>query len=106
MGTYKSGIIPFGNDYLFKADYSGNIVEWKKFHSRLIPAQMEIPESGKIISAMHSHLRTTPHITATDICTFRLYAEFSKIKSFIVYSPAIGKSMEYDINDNTIKIIE
>jgi hypothetical protein len=106
MGTSESGVIPFGNDYLFRADSSGKIIKWRKFHSRLIPAQTEMPGIGKITSAIHSHLRTTPYITATDICTFRLYAEFTEIKSFKVYSPAIGKYMEYNLNNNLIEITE
>ncbi len=106
MGTSESGVIPFGNDYLFRADSFGNITKWRKFHSRLIPARTEMPGMGKITSAIHSHLRTTPYITATDICTFRLYAEFTEIKSFKVYSPAIGKYMEYNIKDNTIEVNE
>lgn len=106
MGTSESGIIPFGNDYLFNADASGKIIKWKKFHSRLIPVQTEMEGMGKVTSAMHSHLRTTPYITATDICTFRLYAEYTEIKSFKVYSPSIGKYMEYNLTDNLIKITE
>jgi len=106
MGTNESGIIPFGNDYLYRTDLKGNISSWKKFHSRMIPAQSEIPGIGKVISATHSHLRTTPYITATDICTFRLYAHFTELKEFQVYSPAIGKSMKYDLKKNIIELIE
>ena len=105
-GTSESGVIPFGNDYLFKADSYGKITKCRKFHSRLIPAKTEIPRIGKITSAIHSHLRTTPYITATDICTFRLYAEFTEIKSFKVYSPAIGKYMEYNLKKKTIEVTE
>ena len=106
MGTNKTGIIPFGNDYLFRADLNGNIISWKKFHSRMIPAQSEIPGVGKVTSATHSHLRTTPYITATDICTFRLYAQFTGFKEFQVYSPAIGKYMKYDLEKNKIELID
>jgi len=72
MGTPEPGIISFGNDYLFRADLEGNIIGSKKFHSRMIPAQSKGPNGEVVVSAIHSHLKTTPYITATDICTFRL----------------------------------
>lgn len=106
MGTKESGIIPFGNDYLFETDSAGEIRDWQKFHSRIIPAQSEIPGVGKISSSSHSHLRTTPYITATDICTFRLYARFTELKEFSVYSPALGIYMKYNLEQNRIEIEE
>ena len=106
MGTNEKGIIPFGNDYLFKTNTTGDITEWQKFHSRMIPAQSEIPGVGKVTSSSHSHLRSTPYITATDICTFRLYAQYTELKEFSVYSPALGKSMKYSIEENKIEVTE
>ncbi len=105
MGTSESGVIPFGNDYLFRADSDGKIKTWKKFHSRLIPVQSKMPTGEIITSATHSHLRTTPYITATDICTFRLYSPFTELKEFKVYSPALGKYMKYDTDNNAIEIL-
>jgi hypothetical protein len=105
MGTSESGVIPFGNDYLFKANSKGEIIFWNKFHSRMIPTMAEI--NGYIVTeSSHSHLRTTPYITATDICTFRLYAQNAKQKKFSVYSPEIGKTMTYILKTNKIKIKE
>lgn len=106
MGTNENGIIPFGNDYLFKTDSVGMITTWQKFHSRMIPAQSEIPGVGKVTSSSHSHLRSTPYITATDICTFRLYAGFTELKEFSVYSPALGIYMKYNLEENKIEIEE
>lgn len=106
MGTNESGIIPFGNDYLFRAGPKGKIKSWKKFHSRLIPVQSKMATGETVTSATHSHLRATPYITATDICTFRLYAPFTEITAFKVYSPALGKYMAYDIDHNTIEILD
>jgi len=99
-GTNQDKIIPFGNDYIFIADKDGKIESWQKFHSRLIA--MEINENTEEI--VHSHLRTTPFITATDICTFKLYAPFYKIDAFSVASPAIQKYMKYSIKDNSITV--
>ena len=106
MGTTKSGVIPFGNDYLFKSDNNGKIVDWTKFHSRIIPAQAEGPNGEIVLTAIHSHLKTTPYITATDICTFRLYAELCGMKQFMVLSTALGIYFKYDIDKNEIEITE
>ncbi|MBK7712557.1 MAG: hypothetical protein IPJ37_17530 [Bacteroidales bacterium] len=106
MGTPESGVVPFGNDYLFWADSKGAITNWKKFHSRMIPAQSKGPNGEKVVSAIHSHLKTTPYITATDICTFRLYGELCEMDEFSVYSPAIGKYFKYRLKENKIEIEE
>lgn len=105
MGTSESGVIPFGNDYLFKANSKGEITFWEKFHSRMIPVMAEM-EGQKVTESSHSHLRTTPYITATDICTFRLYAQYTELEKFSVYSPAIGKTMTYILKTNKIEIKE
>ncbi|KUJ52594.1 hypothetical protein AR685_06145 [Chryseobacterium sp. JAH] len=101
-GTSSNGVIPFGNDYLFISDKNGVILEHHKFHSRLIPTQNP-PGGGTITMATHSHLRTNPFISATDICTFRLYAPFFPgLKEFSVYSPALSKYMIYNLEKNAI----
>lgn len=103
-GTSQSNIIPFGNDYIFTTDIDGNIQSWNKFHSRLIPAQTSLPSGEKVISVVHSHLKTSPLISATDICTFKLYAPLYGLEEFSVYSPAIGKYMVYNITTDTITV--
>ena len=105
MGTSESGVIPFGNDYLFKANSKGEITFWEKFHSRMIPTMAEF-NGQKVTESSHSHLRTSPYITATDICTFRLYAQYTELEKFSVYSPAIGKTMTYILKTNKIEIKE
>lgn len=104
MGTTLEGVIPFGNDYIFWTTKNGNINKWHKFHSRLIPARSEVPGYGSTVTSSHSHLRTTPYISATDICTFRLYADYTELESFSVYSPALKKTMEYNLEKNSLTI--
>lgn len=104
IGTSENGIIPFGNDYLFWADLSGEITSWKKFHSRIIPAQSKVPGGEKVISCVHSHLRTTPYITSTDICTFRLYGKLCGMTEFMVLCTATGKYYKYNLGTNSIKV--
>jgi hypothetical protein len=105
MGTTQKNIIPFGNDYLFIADKNGKIESWQKFHSRLIPVQTTV-ESNKVREMIHSHLETTPLITATDICTFMLYAPLYDIDAFSVLSTALGKTMNYSLKTNEITVKE
>ena len=102
-GTSQDNVIPFGNDYIFFADKNGEIENWHKFHSRLIPGYI-MEEGKKVAEVIHSHLKTTPLITATDICTFMLYAPFYDIDTFSVISPAIGKYMKYSLKDNKITV--
>lgn len=104
MGTRESGVIPFGNDFLFRAASDGIITNWQRFHSRLIPTYVKGPDGGKVISSTHSHLKTTPYITATDICTFRLYGELCDMEEFSVY--ANGKYFKYHLKTNKIEIEE
>lgn len=106
MGTSEAGVIPFGNDYLFESDIEGNITNWKKFHSRMIPTYSKGPNGEIVVSVIHSHLKTTPYITATDICTFRLYGELCGIGEFMVLCTATGKYYKYILKTNTIEITE
>jgi hypothetical protein len=106
MGTTQPNLIPFGNDYLFRSDLTGKITDWQKFHSRIIPAQSKMPDGSIVISAVHSHLKSTPYITATDICTFRLYGSLFGMKEFMVLSTALGKYFKYNIDTNKIEVTE
>ena len=101
-GTSKSDMIPFGNDYIFFADKNGEITSWRKFHSRLIPTMTKY-EGKTVIGIIHSHLVNEPFMTATDICTFRLYGTISGVKKFEVLSTALSKVFTYDLESGTIK---
>lgn len=101
LGTSQRDVIPFGNDYLFIANRNGKIESWQKFHSWVIPGYTKF-NGNKVTELTHSHLRTTPLITSTDICTFMLYAPLYDIDAFSVYSPALGKYMKYSLRDNEI----
>lgn len=103
-GANKSGIIPFGNDYLFFTDDTGNILSWKRFHSRLIALDSKGPDGEVVREMVHSHLRTEPFISATDICTFMLYAKLCGQTSFQVLSTELGKYFRYRLDRNTIEI--
>lgn len=106
MGTTQEGSVPFGNDYIFEVNTDLEITQWQKLHSRIIPAPPNFPGMGTVTSVMHSHLKSTPYITATDICTFRLYAKYTDLKEFSVYSPKIGYTMKYILESNEIVLEE
>lgn len=106
MGTSKHGVIPFGNDYLFVANTQGTIIDWKQFHSRLIPVYSSGPDGQKVVSSTHSHRKGTAYITATDICTFRLYAELCGMEEFSVYCTTTGKFYTYKLESNSIEVKE
>lgn len=101
-GTSQSGVIPFGNDYLFMTDKEGKITSNQRFHSRLIPAFTQ-GENGTLTTSTHSHLKTNPFISATDICTFKLYAPLTKLEEFSIYSPALGTYMKYNYKKDSIE---
>lgn len=103
-GTSLRNVIPFGNDYLFETDAEGNIIKWKKFHSRLIADKTALPDGGKATRLTHSHLKTTPFITATDICTFKLYAESNGQNEFQVY--AGGHYYSYNLKNDTLELVK
>lgn len=104
MGTPNKGVIPFGNDYLFKTDLNGSLLAWKKFHSRMIPAYSKGPNGAKVTAITHSHLKTTPYITATDICTFRLYGPLCGLDAFSVLCTSTGKYYTYKLKTNYIEV--
>lgn len=95
--------IPFSNDYLFISDKNGTITSHEKFHSRLIPTPTKF-NGNKVVSSFHTHLETTPFITATVICTFRIYGKLYDMKDFKVLSTALDKIFKYDLVKNEIEI--
>ena len=95
--------IPFGNDYLFISDKNGSVTSYEKFHSRLIPTPTKF-NGNKVVSTFHTHLETTPFITATDICTFRIYGKLYNMKDFEVLSTAFDKIFKYYLERNEIEI--
>ena len=111
-GTTEPNIVPFGNDYVFIANEEGEIENWHKFHSQLIPsstivggnnARRNNARRNRITGLIHTHLPSTPLITATDICTFLLYAPLYDLETLtVLYAPV---AMKYSLKENTITIV-
>ncbi len=105
-GTTLNWVVPFGNDYLFETDFEGDITKYKRIHQTLINFEIYTDEGHEVVSHMHSHLKSEPYITATDICTFRLYARLYDLDNFIVYSTFYGKYFMYILKSNTIIVMD
>lgn len=102
LGTSQSKLIPFGNDYIFFGDKEGNINSWRKFHSRLIFSPTEY-EGNKVTGLIHSHLKSEPFISATDICTFKLYGSLYELNEFEILSTGLRKYFKYKLKENEIE---
>lgn len=78
-GPQKQGLVVFGNDYLLTFDKDNNIQTKRQLHKNIIPIEYGKIGEKQIISTMHSHLPETGDlITATDICTLKLYSKYSQ----------------------------
>lgn len=101
-GIGKSDVIPFGNDVMLEANKSYQLIKVIQFHSGPLntPTKMEGMEVSKLT---HSHRKENPYIPATEICTFRLYAPFSKLKEFSIYIKT-GQTLTYHLEDNQITV--
>ena len=110
-GTTEPNVVPFGNDYIFIADENGEIESWHKFHSQLIPSptitggnnsRKNNAKSNKVTGLIHTHLPSTPLMTATDICTFLLYAPIYDLKTLTVLHGRVRVAMKYWLKENKI----
>jgi len=98
-GATKPNVIPFGNDYIFIADQNGNIESWQKTPPRF----RTLPEGMRVTEITRTHLTDDPLITATDICTFMLYAPLHGLEAFSVLCRT-GLRLRYSLKENTITI--
>ena len=90
-GTNKHGVVPLGNDYLLQLDKNNRVTSNTPLHRTLILMDYKIKNglgaNGENESGIHSHIPGySPFITATDICTLRLYEPFTHWHQHIVIS--------------------
>lgn len=84
-GPGVSGIVIFGNDYLLTFDQQNKLTGTKKLHKDIMVMKYNKAEDS--VTTVHTHLPETGRfITATDICTLRLYEKFAAWKRHIVVS--------------------
>lgn len=84
-GPKVSDIVIFGNDYLLSFDEKNRLTGTRKLHKDVIVVNYS--KEGDSATTAHTHLPETGRfITATDICTIRLYEKFTGWKSHFVIS--------------------
>lgn len=106
QGTDKSKLIPFGNDYSFDFDATGNLLARRKYHNSFIPIDFSGKE-GNIRKCTHSHLDDNPYITPTDIATFLLYGhDLYGMKTFSIYSKAFNCYFTYNADNDNIILVD
>jgi len=75
-GTSVNGIVPLGNDYLFRYNNKNSFISKEKIHNSLIQLQTKSDSTNNpILVTMHSHV-ISECIDPTDICTLLLYKDF------------------------------
>lgn len=86
-GPQKQGIVVFGNDYLLTFDRDNKLMDKRQLHKNIITIAYGTEEGKTIISTMHTHLPETGDlITATDICTLKLYGKYAQWGQHLVMS--------------------
>lgn len=86
-GPANNGIVVLGNDYLISFDKNENISSKKRLHKNIITLPTKGENGEEISATVHSHLPETGDlITATDICTLKLYGKFTTWEQHYVMS--------------------
>ncbi|WP_295666412.1 hypothetical protein, partial [uncultured Mucilaginibacter sp.] len=91
-----------GNDYLINFDKDNTIIKKTKLHNNLIP--LGTGGIDPIKASSHQHLgETSPFITATDICAFKLWKEKTTwVISFVV---SAGYVSVWYFDDESLEIL-
>ena len=91
-----------GNDYLINFDKDNNIIKKTKLHNNLIP--LGTGGEDVIKASSHQHLgETSPFITATDICAFKLWK--SKTTWVISFVVSAGYVSAWHFRDEFLEIL-
>lgn len=86
-GPEKQGVVVFGNDYLLTYNKENKLKDKRRLHKNIILTEYGKQKDKVEIAAMHTHLPETGDlITATDICTLKLYEKFTRWGQYIVIS--------------------
>jgi hypothetical protein len=90
-GTSRTDIVIIGNDYLLDFGNDNKLISKKKLHANIIALDTKVVEKNidgsTNMGNVHNHIpETGDFMTATDICTFRLYEKFTNWKQQIVIS--------------------
>lgn len=101
IGFKKKHIVPIGNDYCIEFDKNGEIVKRKRLHKSFIETPYKYFHGNKLESVLHTHLKDSQYITATDICNVMLYSEYIGWEKMEVITEYIST---YNVKDKTLSI--
>ena len=103
-GPQITGVVIFGNDYLLRFNKNNKLIERKALHKNIIPIEYGSEgEDEEVFATMHSHTEETgAFITATDICTLMLYAEYAGWSRHQVVSKEYLNIWNCDTNKLTV----
>ena len=91
-----------GNDYLINFDTGNNIIKQTKLHNNLIP--LGTGGEDAIKASSHQHLgETSPFVTATDVCAFKLWKP--KITWVITFIVSAGYVSAWHFSDEFLEIL-
>lgn len=103
-GSSMNNVVFLGNDYLMTFDDNYKLLTKKKLHNSLIPLEYGTQKDSQEVGGVHTHLPGfSDFITATDICTLRLYQYMTKWKQHIVVSERY--TTMYNCENNSLIII-
>lgn len=86
-GPQKQGVVVFGNDYLLTFDGQNKLTEKKRLHKNINSIESNLQGKNQAVATIHSHVAETGDlITATDICTLKLYARYTTWQQHYVLS--------------------
>lgn len=100
--------VPLGNDYYFKFDKEGNLLEKKVLHKKLIPLDPAYhgKKNDEVKSAYHNHKGEDAEefITPTDVCILLLFKPMLQWDMHYVYGEKYVSV--FNMYKNTLKIVD
>ncbi|MCC7302023.1 MAG: hypothetical protein IT233_05225 [Bacteroidia bacterium] len=109
MNVFRDmSFVPLGNDYYFKFDKEGNMIEKKVLHKSFIPLDPKYygKKNDEIKSSFHNHKGegAEEFITPTDICVLLLFKPMCQWDMHYVYGDKFVSV--FNMYKNTLSIID
>ncbi len=109
MNVFKDmSFVPLGNDYFFKFDKEGNLLEKKVLHKTLIPLDPAYhgKKNDEVKSSFHNHKGEDAEefITPTDVCVLLLFKPACQWDMHYVHSEKYVSV--FNIYKNTLSIVD
>lgn len=97
------GVVLFGNDYLLRFNNNDSLLQKRALHRDMIAVDFAPDAAGELTETYHTHNPAAgKYITATDICTLRLYGRYTHWKQHVVLSPLFASV--WDVEQNVLSV--